>query len=229
MKAMILAAGVGERMRPLTDHTPKPLLRVGGIPLIEYHLRNLAKAGFQELVINVAHLGQQIVDYCEDGSRWDVSITYSREESPLETAGGILQALPLLGNAPFLIVNGDVWIGDVFAAFTRRDLREHETARLLLLNNPPQHPKGDFLLDQDGWVRERPQEATGLTYAGVGIYSPEFFANLSPGKVPLRPLMNEAIVHSRLGGELHDVEWEDVGTPERLITLDTRITEYNNH
>ncbi len=223
MKAMILAAGVGERMRPLTDHTPKPLLCVGDIPLIEHHIRHLAQAGFSELVINVSHLAQQIIDYCGDGGRWGVSIAYSTEEQPLETAGGILNAMHLLGDDPFLVVNGDIWIDYPFDKLADYRPRSPVNAHLVMVSNPPQHPLGDFWLDGDGRVRELPPAVTGLTYAGVGIYTRDFFADMRPGKMALRPLLNTAVERDCLSGEYHDGEWEDVGTPERLRVLDTRV------
>ena len=224
MKAMILAAGVGERMRPLTDHTPKPLLQVAGVPLIEHHILRLAKAGFGELVVNVSHLGQQIVDYCGDGNRWGVSIRYSHEEEPLETAGGIHRALPLLGRQPFLVVNGDIWIDYDFAQLWDYRPAPDESAHLVMVRNPPQHPEGDFLLDPGGWVRERPPDKTGLTYAGVGVYASGFFRGMSPGKLPLRPLLDNAIRLSQLTGEYHPGNWADVGTPERLQALDEAVS-----
>jgi MurNAc alpha-1-phosphate uridylyltransferase len=221
MKVMILAAGVGERMRPLTNHTPKPLLKVAGTPLIEHHICRLAQAGFTELVINVSHLGQQIIDYCGSGSRWGVSIVYSPEDEPLETAGGIVNAFPLLGDAPFLVVNGDVWIDYPFAALAQYQLRENEAAHLVMVDNPVQHPRGDFWLDADGWVQFLSAGANGFTYAGVAIYSKAFFAGTLPGKMPLRPLLDAAIERGCLGAEYHQGWWEDVGTPERLQALDT--------
>lgn len=224
MKAMILAAGVGERMRPLTDHTPKPLLRVAGVPLIEHHIRRLAAAGFRELVVNVSHLGEQIVAYCGDGSAWGVAITYSREETPLETAGGILQALPLLGVAPFLVVNGDIWIDYPFERLRAHSLRHDESARLVMVGNPPQHPAGDFLLDDAGWIRMLAPGDVGCTYAGLGIYTPAFFSGIPPGKRPLRPLLDAAIARGGLGGEMHLGQWHDVGTPERLRALDAAVS-----
>ena len=223
MKVMILAAGVGERMRPLTNDTPKPLLKVAGIPLIEHHIRRLAQAGFTELVINVSHLAQQIIDYCGDGSRWGVSIVYSPEEQPLETAGGIVNAFPLLGDAPFLVVNGDVWIDYPFAGLAQYQLRENEAAHLVMVGNPVQHPLGDFWLDADGWVQFLSAAAAGFTYAGVAIYSKAFFAGMQPGKMPLRPLLDAAIERGCLGAEYHQGWWEDVGTPERLQALDTAV------
>ena len=224
MKAMILAAGKGERMRPLTDHTPKPLLEVGGESLIERHIRRLAAAGVRELVINVSHLGEQIVDACGDGSRWNLSIAYSEEAEPLETAGGIQRALPLLGPAPFLVVNGDIWTDYPFEELTAHRLRQEEGAHLVFVDNPPQHTHGDFLLADLGWVRFRPQDVTGLTYAGIGIYSPRFFATMAAGKLALRPLLDAAVDAATLGGQYYAGRWEDVGTPERLKALDEEVT-----
>ena len=173
MKAMILAAGLGERMRPLTDHTPKPLLKVGGATLIEYHIERLAREGFRELVINVSHLGEQIVNFCGDGGRWGLAIKYSHEEAPLETAGGIVKALPLLGQEPFLVVNGDIWIDYPFGALLPRAGQLGDCAHLVMVDNPPQHPLGDFRLDDEGLVRVRPSTESGLTYAGVGLFAPD--------------------------------------------------------
>jgi MurNAc alpha-1-phosphate uridylyltransferase len=224
MKVMILAAGAGERMRPLTDHTPKPLLSVGGRPLIEHHIVRLARAGYGELVINVSHLAQQIIDFCGDGDRWGVSIRYSPEEEPLETAGGIQRALPLLGRQPFLIVNGDIWSDYDFAQLRGYRPARGEGAHLVLVRNPPHHPEGDFLLDDEGRVRERPDGRPGLTYAGIGIYTPGFFRELDPGKLPLRPLLDHAIRESRLTGEYYPGNWEDVGTRERLQALDEAVS-----
>lgn len=224
MKAMILAAGVGERMRPLTDHTPKPLLRVAGIPLIEHHIRRLAAAGFLDLVINVSHLGEQIEAYCGDGRAWGVSIVYSREETPLETAGGIVQAFSLLADARFVVVNGDIWTDYPFERLAAYPMRPDETAHLVMVDNPPQHPAGDFALDNDGWIRVLTPGATGWTYAGVGIYTTAFFAGAAPGKLPLRPLLDAAIQQGRLGGERYSGQWQDVGTPERLRTLDAAVS-----
>lgn len=223
MRTMILAAGVGERMRPLTDHTPKPLLRVAGVPLIEHHIRRLAAAGLRELVINVSHLGGQLMDYCGDGSRWGVDIIYSPEEIPLETAGGILKALPLLGQAPFVVVNGDVWIDYPFEQLAAYTLQPDEVAHLVMVSNPPQHPRGDFQLDDAGWLGFLPEGEIGWTYTGVGIYAPAFFAGTQEGKVPLRPLLDAAIGQGRLGGEIYAGQWQDVGTPERLRDLDVSI------
>lgn len=224
MKAMILAAGVGERMRPLTDSTPKPLLRVAGIPLIEHHIRRLAEAGLRELVINVSHLAEQIEAYCGDGRAWGVSIDYSREAAPLETAGGIVQALPLLGESPFLVVNGDVWTDYPFARLALRALQADEDARLVMVGNPPQHPAGDFALDSENRIRALAAGSMGWTYSGVGLYTPAFFAGIAPGKLALRPLLDAAIQQGRLVGERYTGEWQDVGTPERLRALDVAVS-----
>ncbi|MEZ5574021.1 MAG: nucleotidyltransferase family protein [Halioglobus sp.] len=226
---MILAAGVGERMRPLTLHTPKPLLRVAGLPLIEHHIVRLAAAGLRELVINVSHLGQQIYDYCGDGSQWGVAIDYSQEESPLETAGGIVNAMPLLGSSPFLVVNGDIWIDYPFERLAEIALRPGESARLVMVNNPPQHPQGDFQLDEQGWIRVLEPGAMGCTYAGVGVYMPAFFAGVPVAKMPLRPLLDKAITQGRLGGEFYTGQWQDVGTPERLLELDALLRAPEQH
>jgi MurNAc alpha-1-phosphate uridylyltransferase len=217
---MILAAGVGERMRPLTDQTPKPLLRVADVPLIEYHIRALATAGYRDLVINVSHLAGQIVAYCGDGERWGVKVSYSRESAPLETAGGIQRALPLLGNDPFLVVNGDVWTDFDLGRLHDYRFRPWERAHLVLVDNPPQHPLGDFCLEDAGKVVYRPDDGVGFTYAGIGVFSAAFFSGMAPGKLALRPLLDAAIAAGTLGAEHYPGEWADVGTPERLRELD---------
>ncbi len=221
---MILAAGVGERMRPLTDHTPKPLLSVAGKPLLEHHILRLRDAGFTELVINVSHLQEQILAFCGNGSRWGVDIAFSPEDEPLETAGGIQQALPLLGEAPFLVVNGDIWMDAPFATLRRHECAPSDVATLVFVANPPQHPAGDFLLDAHGRVHALAAGETGVTYAGVGIYTRALFDGVAPGKLPLRPLLDGAIGRGVLGGLFHDGQWEDVGTPERLEALNARVS-----
>ncbi len=220
MKAMILAAGRGERMRPLTEHSPKPLLRVGGRPLIEYHVERLLEAGFDGLVINVSWLGEQIVEHLE-ASPWSGAITWSREPEPLETAGGIVQALPLLGDVPFAVVNGDIWTDFPFARLLQKSAPE-QGAYLVLVNNPPQHPQGDFRLEEAGLLT-RPADGERLTYSGIGVYSPALFAGCEPGKRPLLPLLEKAIAAGALVGEHFPGDWEDVGTPERLAALDARL------
>jgi MurNAc alpha-1-phosphate uridylyltransferase len=175
------------------------------------------------LVINVSHLGEQIIDYCGDGSAWGVSICYSQEDAPLETAGGIIAALPLLQDEPFLVVNGDIWIDYPFERLAAYTLRANETAHLVLVGNPPQHPAGDFQLDGNNWVRVLQPAAVGWTYAGVGMYTPAFFAGYPAGKMPLKPLLDAAIGQGQLGGQCYRGQWQDVGTPERLWELDARL------
>jgi MurNAc alpha-1-phosphate uridylyltransferase len=221
MKAMVLAAGRGERMRPLTDREPKPLLRVGGKRLIEYHLDRLAAGGFHDVVINTAWLGDMIEAALGDGARYGLSITYSHERpEALETGGGIFHALPLLGSAPFLLVNGDVWTDIDFGAL-RRDPPRGALAHLVLVPNPPQHMRGDFLLS-DGLIAEG--EGPRHTYSGIGLYTAEFFEGSSPGKFPLLPLLRRAIARRALSGELHGGQWYDIGTIERLNALDAQLS-----
>ena len=221
MKAMVLAAGRGERMRPLTDREPKPLLRVGGKRLIEYHLERLAAGGFRDVVINTAWLGDMIETALGRGERQGLSITYSHERpEALETGGGIFNALPLLGSAPFLLVNGDVWTDIDFGALRRPPPRD-SLAHLVLVPNPPQHMRGDFLLE-GGLIAEG--EGLRHTYSGIGIYTPEFFEGSIPGKFPLLPLLKRAIAQRALSGELHDGQWYDIGTIERLNSLDAQLS-----
>lgn len=217
---MILAAGRGERMRPLTDSVPKPLLEVGGKPLIAWHVERLKQAGFTEIVVNHAHLGAMVEDYLGDGSRFGVRIRYSPEREALETAGGIAQALPLLGAAPFLVVNGDIYCDMDFAALT---LKEEDTAFLVLVDNPPQHPAGDFSLDGDKVGDEGERK---LTFSGVGVYRPEMFRDIVPGaKAKLAPLLRAQMAGGKVGGMHFRGRWEDVGTPERLRCLDEALRQ----
>jgi MurNAc alpha-1-phosphate uridylyltransferase len=216
MKAMILAAGKGERLRPLTLHTPKPLVRAGGIPLIEFHVRALAAAGFSELVVNHAWLGQQIEDYLGDGSRFGVDIAYSAEGEPLETGGGIFKALPLLGDEPFLVVNGDIWTDYDFAAL-RRPLQG--LAHLVLVDNPAHHPKGDFRL-QDGRVTDAAGGEASFTYSGMALLHPRLFADCQPGAFKLAPLLRAAMADGQVSGEYFAGRWIDVGTHERLADVE---------
>lgn len=225
MRAMVLAAGRGERMRPLTDSLPKPLLMVGGKRLIEYHLERLAAGGFREIVINTAWLGDLIPDALGTGERYGLAITYSHERpEALETGGGIFQALPLLGSAPFLLVNGDVWTDIDFGAL-KRDPPAGALAHLVLVRNPPQHPRGDFRLE-DVAGHSLVTEGEGLrhTYSGIGIYRPELFAGCTPGRFPLLPLLRRAIAQRALSGELHQGRWYDIGTTERLAALDAELS-----
>lgn len=225
MKAMILAAGRGERMRPLTDHCPKPLLEAGGKSLIVWHIERLAAAGFRDLVINHAHLGALIEAALGDGARFGVHIRYSPEGSALETAGGIARALPLLGDAPFIVVNGDVFCDADFSALGQAasGLRsDGPLAHLLLVANPAHNPAGDFGLQADGLVTDQGGER--LTFAGLGAYHPTLFAGLSPdAPAKLAPLLRAAMARDQVRGSRLDGRWVDVGTPQRLHELDTAL------
>lgn len=217
MKAMILAAGRGERMRPLTDSLPKPLLAVGGKPLIVHHIEKLKVAGVTDLVINHAWLGHKLVAVLGDGSALGVSIHWSAEESALETAGGIIQALPLLGDEPFLVINGDTWLDLDYRTLVSQPLGT-ALAHLWLVPNPPQHPAGDFAL-QAGKVVDTP----ALTFSGVGLYDPAAFAGLTPGARKLAPLLRDWMAQGRVGGSLLAGEWRDIGTVARLQALDDQL------
>ncbi|MDU8358554.1 N-acetylmuramate alpha-1-phosphate uridylyltransferase MurU [Pseudomonas syringae group sp. J309-1] len=216
MKAMILAAGKGERMRPLTLHTPKPLVRAGGVPLIEYHLRALHEAGFHDVVINHAWLGQQIEDYLGDGERLGLRIAYSPEGEPLETGGGIFRALPLLGDQPFMVVNGDVWTDYDFSALR---VPMAGLAHLVLIDNPEHHPQGDFSLI-DGQVRDSSDAGARLTYSGIAILHPKLFADCQAGAFKLAPLLRAAMEQGQVTGEHFTGHWVDVGTHERLAQVE---------
>ncbi len=221
MKAMILAAGHGTRMRPLTDHTPKPLLKLGGKPLIVWHIEKLKQAGFQDIVINIAWLGEQIPKALGNGSEFGVNLYYSDEQKDgaLETAGGIIKALPLLGGEPFLVVNGDVWCDYNYR--NQSPLKEDNLAHLILVNNPPHNPKGDFALMPNKQV-----EVNGnimFTYSGIGYYHPELFNTLPKGKLALAPILRKAMHKQQISGELFTGDWQDIGTPERLRSLDKKL------
>ncbi|MCJ8219556.1 MULTISPECIES: N-acetylmuramate alpha-1-phosphate uridylyltransferase MurU [Aeromonas] len=217
MKAMILAAGRGERMRPLTDLLPKPLLAVGGKPLIVHHIEKLNAAGVTELVINHAWLGHKLVESLGDGSALGVTIHWSAEESALETAGGIVQALPLLGADPFLVINGDTWLDVDYHTLVSQPLGD-DLAHLWLVPNPPQHPAGDFAL-QEGRVVDTP----AFTFSGVGLYDPAAFAGLAGGARKLAPLLRDWMAQGRVGGSLLAGEWRDIGTVDRLRELDDQL------
>ncbi|HET6914048.1 MAG TPA: nucleotidyltransferase family protein [Rhodanobacteraceae bacterium] len=237
MKALIFAAGLGERMRPLSDLTPKPLLSAGGKRLVEWHLENLARAGVREVVINTSHLALQFPETLGDGSRYGVHIEYSYEgATPLETGGGMLNALPLLGSEPFIAVNGDIWSDFDFASLPREP---EGPAHLVLVDNPPQHPRGDFgigadeklLLFADAQAAQR-----ALTFAGIGVYRPEFLANWrevigdvpgateNPPRFSITPLLRDAISQGWISWQHHRGAWNDIGTPQRLRELDTALS-----
>ncbi|NBC12651.1 MAG: NTP transferase domain-containing protein [Gammaproteobacteria bacterium] len=230
MKAMILAAGRGNRMRPLTDHTPKPLLAAGGRTLIEHQILRLRAAGFTELVVNHAHLGAQIEAHLGDGSAHGVSIRYSPEgqalghNAALETGGGIFKALALLtdGTKPFLVTNGDVWCDFDYGRLADAPaLADGDLARLVLVDNPAHNARGDFALDKTRICAEGPKR---LTFAGIGVYHPDLFAGCAPGAFPLAPLLRRAVADNRVGGLHHAGHWLDVGTPARLAELDRMLS-----
>ncbi|VAW58388.1 Nucleotidyl transferase possibly involved in threonylcarbamoyladenosine formation [hydrothermal vent metagenome] len=218
MKAMILAAGRGERMRPLTDNTPKPLLMAGSKRLIEYHLFNLAAAGFNDVVINVAWLGKQIIDVIGDGEKYNLNISYSNEgDRALETGGGIYNALPLLGDNPFLVINGDVWTDYPFEKLYNFSLKDK--AHLVLINNPVHNPQGDFAIKNNRLVES---ETEKFTFSGIGVYSADFFItnkNNVPEKFPLAPMIRKYISENKISGELFNGKWMDIGTQQRLKDL----------
>jgi MurNAc alpha-1-phosphate uridylyltransferase len=221
LKAMILAAGRGERMRPATDHVPKALLRAGGRPLIAHLIERLVRPGFTELVVNVSHLGHLVERELGDGSRYGVRISYSREAQPLETGGGIAYALPLLGEAPFAVVNSDIYCDFDFGRLkpALAALERHERlAHLVLVDNPPHHPGGDFCLSEGRVALEGAQR---LTFSGIGAYSPALFASVERGaRCPLTALLAPALAEGRVAGELHRGLWMDIGTPQRLAELE---------
>jgi MurNAc alpha-1-phosphate uridylyltransferase len=226
MIAMILAAGRGERMRPLTDDRPKPLVTLAGRPLIEHPLTQLIAAGVRDFVVNLGYRGAQIREHLGDGSRWGVRIRYSEEgDPPLETGGGLLQALPLLGPAPFLLVNADVYAQLDWSRLLMRaaTLPPDDQAHLLLVRNPAFHPRGDFALIGDRVVEPVPAGAATRTYGGIAILRAELFAGCEPGRFPLAPLLRAAAARGQISGEVFDGLWSDVGTPQRLAELDALI------
>ncbi len=225
--AIILAAGRGERMQPLTNHTPKPLLKAAGKRLIEYILEKLAAAHCQRVVINCAHLADQFPKALGNGENYNLDIKYSFEENALETAGGIKQALDLIANDTFLVINGDVWCDIPFEPLFQHTIGNN-LAHLVMVNNPPQHPHGDFQLNGTQIEQKNDQNSKGLTYSGIGKYSSTMFADLPSGKCALRPLLDRAIEMQALSGEHYQGDWRDIGTPERLLELDKALSTTSN-
>ncbi len=224
-RAMLLAAGFGERMRPLTLATPKPLLQVGGRALIDWHLTALARAGVREVVINLSWLGAQIRAHVADGARFGLQVLYSEEGPvPLEAGGGIFKALPLLGPEPFLVVNGDIWTDYDFARCA--DVPPDCDGLLVMVPNPAQHARGDFFVAAQRIVAH--ETPVRRTYSGIAVYRPGFFAGSAPGKFPLLPLLQRALNAGRLAAQLYDGLWFDIGTPQRLQELDTRLASGAN-
>ena len=239
MKAMILAAGRGERMRPLTDALPKPLLEVGGKALIVWHIESMVKAGITELVINHAYLGDKIEAALGDGHQFGAKIRYSRESMALETAGGIAYALPMLGNQPFAVVNGDIYCDYDYSRLHElalKPLASGDLAHLVLVNNPAHHPSGDFCLTENRITSFQTPTGTPnpefsilnpetlLTFSGIGLYHPDLFSQIPAGSIaPLAPLLRSGITQGKISGELHAGQWVDVGTPQRLQQLDMEL------
>lgn len=225
MKAMILAAGEGRRMQPLTLGTPKPLLKAGDKCLIEHHLSGLASAGIVDVVINVAYLGGKIIAALGDGERYGLNICYSIENAPLETAGGILHALPLLGEQPFLLVNGDIWTDYDFSRLLRLPMAKDRDAHLVLVDNPAHNPAGDYGLDRLNWVTEKSATTSTYTFSGISVINPRLISRYpnKRNKFPLKEVFDEAIARCAVSGEYFGGEWDDIGTPERLAMLDQRL------
>lgn len=226
MRAMILAAGRGERLRPYTDHCPKPMLKVAGKPLIYWHLEKLAAAGIQQVVINTAWQPEVLVEAIGNGTAWGLSVAWSHEQpGGLETAGGIIEALPLLGDSPFMVINGDVFCHyDVQKLPT---LAENDLGHLVLVDNPKHNLQGDFLLDAEQRIQFQQGATTGqaLTFAGISLLSPRLFNGLARGRRPLRPVFEQAITAGSLSGEHYQGYWSDVGTPERLAQVNLDMAE----
>jgi len=233
MKAMILAAGLGTRMRPLTNHTPKPLLKAAGKPLIKYHIEGLVAAGISDIVVNTSWLGSQVADYLGDGSAFGASITLSHEETPLETAGGIIKALPFLTSHEnsdefFIVVNGDVWTDfnylELIDIANTIDSKASTLAHLVMIDNPPQHPTGDFYLLANGEVSEsESQNSERLTCSGISLLNKRLFSACDGGIVPLAPLLRDAMTTHQVVGHKASCTWMDIGTPERLSLLEKHL------
>ncbi|RYY03458.1 MAG: nucleotidyltransferase family protein [Gammaproteobacteria bacterium] len=226
-KAMILAAGLGQRMRPLTDTLPKPMLQVGGKPLLQYHLEALASAGIQEVIINLAYLGEKIREFAGNGERFSLTIRYSEEPEPLETAGALLHALPLLGDEPFILVNGDVWTDYPLIALANHLLKVDEDAHLVLVPNPEFHPNGDFSPNAVGQLEDNPQ-LEKFTFAGLSVIHPRLITTYPQKrrKFPLVDALRYGIAKQRISAEVHRGAWSDVGTPERLVELDSQLNSH---
>jgi N-acetyl-alpha-D-muramate 1-phosphate uridylyltransferase len=229
MKAMILAAGLGQRMRPLTDNLPKPMLCAGGKPLLQYHLEALAKLGASEVIINLAYLGDKIRAFVGDGAAFGVKVYYSAEPEPLETAGALLHALPLLGSAPFLLINGDVWTDYPLAQLAHYTLEDDEDAHLVLVPNPEFHPAGDFSPNAQGRLEQNPALAK-FTFGGLSLIHPRLIRDYPHPrtKFPLGEVLRFGIAQQRISAAVYRGGWSDVGTPERLAQLDAQLRSPKN-
>lgn len=228
-KAMILAAGLGQRMRPLTDTLPKPMLSAGGKPLLQYHLEALANVGVREVIINLAYLGDKIRSFVGTGERFGLAVSYSEEQEPLETAGALLNALHLLGDEPFLLINGDVWTDYPLAGLTAYTLQDDEDAHLVLVPNPEFHPAGDFSPNASGKLENNP-DLEKFTFAGISLIYPHLISAYPNRrlKFPLGEVLRFGIEQNRISAEVYRGNWSDVGTPERLAHLDTQLQKNNN-
>lgn len=228
-KAMILAAGLGQRMRPLTDSLPKPMLSVGGNPLLQYHLEALAQVGVREAIINLAYLGDKIRDYVGNGERFGLAVSYSEEPEPLETGGALLNALNLLGDEPFLLINGDVWTDYPLTNLITYNLQDDADAHLVLVPNPEFHPAGDFSPNASGRLENNPNLAK-YTFAGISLINPRLISHYpnKRQKFPLGEVLRFGIAENRISAEVYRGHWSDVGTPERLVDLDTLLKKNNN-
>ncbi len=229
MKAMILAAGLGQRMRPLTDHLPKPMLLAGGKPLLQYHLEALAKIGVSEVIINLAYLGDKIREFVGNGEKFGLHIRYSEEPEPLETAGALLNALPLLGTEPFILINGDVWTDYPLEKLATYQLQDDEDAHLVLVPNPAFHPAGDFSPNPQGRLENTPN-LPKFTFGGISLIHPRLISAYPQqrNKFPLGEVLRFGIAHNRISAQIHQGGWSDVGTPERLVALD-KLLLVNNY
>lgn len=224
MKAIILSAGRGERLRPLTDQTPKPLLKVGKYRLIEYTIQSLVRSGINDIVINTAYLSEQFPEVLGDGQQYGANIIYSQEqEGGLETAGGIINALPLLDNTPFLVVNGDIWTDYPYESLTKLTLTNNRLCHLVLVTNPEHHPEGDFSLSSDLVTLNA---ADKYTFSGIGVYHPDLFLGLDVQCLPLKPLLLQAIERQQISGEVYKGDWSDIGTVERLQQLEKQLSSH---
>jgi MurNAc alpha-1-phosphate uridylyltransferase len=229
MKAMILAAGLGQRMRPLTDSLPKPMLPAGGKPLLQYHLEALAKIGVREVIINLAYLGDKIRAFVGNGEQFGLNVSYSEEPEPLETAGALLHAFPLLGAEPFILMNGDVWTDYPLETLATYTLQDDEDAHLVLVPNPEFHPAGDFSPNSQGRLENNPA-LPQFTFGGISLIHPRLISTYPQqrNKFPLGEVLRFGIAHNRISAQIYNGGWSDVGTPERLLELDTKLQENNN-
>lgn len=218
MKAMLLAAGRGQRLRPLTDHTPKPLLKVGSEALIVHHIKNLAQANIKDIVINLSHLGEKLADDLQDGSKWGVNIQYSKEDPILETGGGIKKALPLLGNDPFLVISADIFTDYPFEKLKHKVFKG--LAHLVLVDNPPHHPMGDYALEQ-GYIAKT--QGPFFNYGGIGIVHPQLFSESPEGAFPVAKLFELHIPNKRITGEYYSGIWYNIGTMDQLKEVNDRV------